>query len=118
MKANWDEDLPPAGIIDVEEARLRAYRGMNPTFVRQVWEKRRKQAPKPRVQQTQWTPERKAIVAEMLVTKHTYGQIAKKFGTTPSAIAGMIRNAPELRAIGPQSPQGLKQIEAKRRAGH
>jgi predicted transcriptional regulator len=108
VRANWDEDLPAAGILDREEVEARRYRGFNPAFVRQVWERRRAQAHEPRPNKT-WTPERLALVVELLKAGKSYGQIAIRLGVTPSAISGKVNGTPELRAIGPQSEQGQKQ---------
>jgi len=105
VRANWEEDLPPAGIVDREEVEARRYRGLNPAFVRQVWEKRRSEAPKPA---SRWTPERKAEVARMMAAGLSTGQIAKAFNVTRSAIAGLVHNSPELREIGFQTAYAEK----------
>jgi len=73
------------------------YRGMNPQFVRQVWQKRRAQAPRP---SQKWTPELKALVGEMMKAGKSSGEIARKFGVTSNSIAGLVHSSPELREIG------------------
>lgn len=106
MRADYIESLPPAGIVDREELEARRYGGMNPSFVRQVWAKRRKEegkaAPK-RGRQPAWTEEDRARLADLLRAGLTYGQIAAKMGKTSSSISGAVHTFPELRAIGPQS---------------
>jgi transposase-like protein len=92
------------------------YHGMNPSFVRQVWAKRRREAGS-RVQRKsgnrpgappKWTAEQKASIAQMMVDGLSAGRIAKKFGTTPNAIYGLIHGSPELKAIGLQTSYAKK----------
>lgn len=110
MRADWEEQLPPAGILEREEIEMRRYRGMNPSFVRRVWTKRRQEAgkvsrphPGKPGAPPKWTDEEKARVAEMLKAGRSSGQIAKAMRKTIGSISGIVHKDPELRAIGFQS---------------
>ena len=91
MRANWEESLPPAAIVDREELEARRYLGFNPAFVRRVWAKRREDAGNKPLPKKVWTEERKAQVYAYLDGGMSLGRVAQKMGVTRCAIAGMLR---------------------------
>lgn len=108
MRANWDENLPPAGILDREEVEARRYNGMNPSFVRRVWAKRRAaEGGRPRPNHpgrvASWTPADIEEVATLLRSGLSSGQIAQKLGVTVGSVSGLVHRNPELKAIGFQT---------------
>lgn len=92
------------------------YRGMNPSFVRRVWAKRREAAGihhNPGAgRPTSWTQAQIDEVAGMMRAGLSSGQIARKLGLTVGCISGVVHRTPELKAIGFQSPyaQRLRKV--------
>lgn len=86
---------------DQFEITQKRYRGFNPAFVRQVWEKRRARRKRsPYVPGQIWTPEKKERIEDMLRRGLSSNQIGQVFGVSGDGIRGVVRHDPKLRAIG------------------